>query len=67
MSDTPKNWVIAQAYGKTRIPDVTAYAMETTDLDDCKADLNLKFGDKVWVIKAKTLKILGNDGEFYDM
>jgi hypothetical protein len=41
--------------------------MSESDLDTLKAEQNIKFGDKVYIITEKEFQIMGNDGEWYPM
>lgn len=63
-----KNYVLASLYGHPDvIPDSLWYAMQESDLATLKAEENLKFGDKVYVIKTQKLFVMGNDDTFYEM
>ena len=62
-----KSYVLAQSFNRANVQDRLWYAMETSDLNTLKANEKILFGDKVYVIKAKTFHIMGNDNEWYDM
>lgn len=62
-----KNYVLAQSFNRANIQDRLWYVMDESDLTDLQADENILFGDKVYVIKTKTLYIMGNDGTLYEM
>lgn len=62
-----KPYVLAQSFNRANVQDRLWYVMETQDLSTLKANEKISFGDKAYVIKAKTAVIMGNDGEFYDM
>ena len=62
-----KPYVLAQSFNRANVQDRLWYAMETSDLNTLKANEKILFGDKVYVIKAKTFHIMGNDNEWYDM
>lgn len=60
-------YTLAQTYNRANIQDRLWYVMDTTDLATLKANENIIFGDKVYVIKTKTVYIMGNDNNFYEM
>ena len=60
-------YVLAQSFNRANVQDRLWYVMETSDLNTLKAKEKVLFGDKAYVIKAKTAVIMGNDGNFYDM
>lgn len=62
-----KNYTLAQSFNRANIQDRLWYVMDTSDLETLKADETILFGDKVYVIKAKAVYIMGNDNTFYAM
>lgn len=62
-----KNYVLVESFHKANVQDRLWYCMDTSDLNTLKTEQSLKFGDKVYVIKAKKVVILGNDDNWYDM
>lgn len=61
------NYVLAQSFNKANVQDRTWYAMDETDKATLKNEQQIQFGDKVWVIKAQKLYIMGNDNTWYEM
>lgn len=61
------NYVLAQSFNKANVQDRLWYAMDTADLATLKSEQKLQFGDKVYVIKTKSVYIMGNDNTFYEM
>ena len=62
-----KNYILAQSFNRANVQDRLWYVMESSDLDTLKSDEKILFGDKAYVIKAKTFHIMGNDNTWYDM
>lgn len=62
-----KNYVLAQSYNRANVQDRLWYVMEASDLDTLKTNEKVQFGDKAYVIKAKSFHIMGNDNTWYDM
>lgn len=61
------NYVLAQAYGRTNAVDGLWYVMDTSDLATLAGEQDIHFGDKAYVIKTKSVYIMGNDSVFYPM
>lgn len=61
------DYVLAQSFNHANVQDRLWYVMETSGLNTLKAEQKIAFGDKAYVIKAKTFHIMGNDNEWYDM
>lgn len=61
------NFILAQSYNHANVQDRLWYVMDTADLDTLKAQKQILFGDKAYVIKKKTFHIMGNDNTWYDM
>lgn len=61
------NYVLAQSWARANVQDRLWYVMEESDLATLKANENIAFGDKAYVVKTKALKIMGNDNTWYDM
>ena len=61
------NYVLAQSFNRANVQDRLWYVMEAGDLDTLKANEKVIFGDKAYVIKAKSFHIMGNDNAWYDM
>ena len=49
------------------IPNQLYYVMDTTDLDTLKKNEPVTFGTKALVLKRKTLRVMGNDNEWYEI
>ena len=62
-----KPYVLAQSFNRANVQDRLWYVMETSHLDTLKANEKISFGDKAYVIKAKTFHIMGNDNQWYEM
>lgn len=62
-----KNYVLAQSFNRANVQDRLWYVMESSDLDTLKVSEKILFGDKAYVIKAKTFHIMGNDNTWYEM
>lgn len=62
-----KNYVLAQSFNRANVQDRLWYVMESDDLNTLKTSEKILFGDKAYVIKAKTFHIMGNDNTWYDM
>ena len=62
-----KNYVLAQSFNRANVQDRLWYVMEAADLSTLKANEKISFGDKAYVIKAKSFHIMGNDNTWYDM
>lgn len=62
-----KNYTLAQSFNRANIQDRLWYVMDATDLSALKANETVIFGDKVYVIKTKSVYIMGNDDTFYPM
>ena len=62
-----KNYILAQSFNRANVQDRLWYVMDSSDLDTLKSDEKILFGDKAYVIKAKTFHIMGNDNTWYDM
>lgn len=61
------NYVLAQSFNHANVQDRLWYVMEASDLNVLKTNKKVSFGDKAYVIKAKTFHIMGNDNTWYDM
>lgn len=61
------NYVLAQSFNRANVQDRLWYVMDATDLTTLVANENVQFGDKVYIIKTKAVKIMGNDSTWYDM
>ena len=62
-----KNYILAQSFNRANVQDRLWYVMEAADLNTLKSNEKIAFGDKAYVIKAKTFHIMGNDNTWYDM
>ena len=62
-----KSYVLAQSFNRANVQDRLWYVMDTSDLDTLKTNEKVLFGDKAYVIKAKTFQIMGNDNTWYDI
>jgi len=62
-----KNYILAQSFNRANVQDRLWYVMEAADLDTLKSDEKIVFGDKAYVIKARTFHIMGNDNTWYNM
>ena len=60
------NYVLAQSFNRANVQDRLWYVMESSDLTTLKQNEQISFGDKAYVIKAKTFHIMGNDNNWYD-
>ena len=49
-----KSYVLAQSFNRANVQDRLWYVMDTSDLDTLKTNEKVLFGDKAYVIKAKT-------------
>lgn len=61
------NYVLAQSFNRANVQDRLWYAMEASDLNVLKTNEKISFGDKAYIIKAKTFHIMGNDNQWYEM
>lgn len=61
------NYVLAQSFNRANVQDRLWYVMAASDLNVLKTKEKISFGDKAYVIKAKTFHIMGNDNTWYDM
>ncbi len=61
------DYVLAQSFNRANVQDRLWYVMEASGLDVLKTNEKVLFGDKAYVIKAKTFHIMGNDNQWYDM
>lgn len=61
------NFILATNYGKSNIADKFYYAMSQSDLAELVEEVNIGFGDKVYIITSGEMVIRGNDEHWYKM
>lgn len=61
------NYILANEFGRSNIPDQLYYVMDTADLDTLKKNEPVTFGTKALVLKRKSLWVMGNDNEWYEI
>ena len=61
------NYILANEFGRSNIPDQLYYVMDTTDLDTLKENEPVTFGAKALVLKTKSLMVMGNDNKWYEI
>lgn len=62
-----KGYAVVNAWNQAYLKDRLIYCMDAADLIELEKDYQLEFGDKVYVIKDKTMYIRGNDNRWYEM
>ena len=61
------NYILARQDGKANIHENLWYCASEEDKDILKANENVYFADKVYVIPTKKLYIMNNEGEWIEM
>ena len=62
-----KGYAVVSAWDKNYLKDRLIYCMDAADLTNLEQEIEIEFGDKVYVIKDKTMYIRGNDNKWYEM